>query len=74
MTNKMNIPFSPPDITQEEIDEVAEALRSGWITTGPRVKELERQLAEYLGIKRSILRRPARKWPCVFSGWGQEMK
>ena len=49
MTNKMNIPFSPPDITQEEIDEVAEALRSGWITTGPRVKELERQLAEVSG-------------------------
>lgn len=35
MANKMNIPFSPPDITQEEIDEVAEALRSGWITTVP---------------------------------------
>lgn len=54
MANKMNIPFSPPDITQEEIDEVAEALRSGWITTGPRVKELERQLAEYLGVKRCV--------------------
>ena len=54
MASKMNIPFSPPDITQEEIDEVAEALRSGWITTGPRVKELERQLAEYLGVKRCV--------------------
>ena len=40
-----NIPFSPPDITEEEIAEVAEAMRSGWITTGPRTKELERQLA-----------------------------
>lgn len=54
MTQKKNIPFSPPDITQEEIDEVAEALRSGWITTGPRVKELERQLAEYLGVSRCV--------------------
>ena len=37
----MNIPFSPPDITQREIDLVVEALRSGWITTGPKVKEFE---------------------------------
>lgn len=43
----MNISFSPPDITEAEIAEVAEALRSGWITTGPRVKKLEAQLAEY---------------------------
>lgn len=42
-----NIPFSPPDITELEIQEVAEALRSGWITTGPRTKELEKKLAEY---------------------------
>lgn len=42
----MNIPFSPPDITEEEIQEVAEALRSGWITTGPRTKEFERKVAE----------------------------
>ena len=41
----MNIPFSPPDISELEIQEVAEALRSGWITTGPRTKELERQVA-----------------------------
>lgn len=45
--NKRNIPFSPPDISELEIAEVAEALRSGWITTGPRTKELERKLAEY---------------------------
>lgn len=44
---KRNIPFSPPDITDAEIDEVAEALRSGWITTGPRVKELEKRLANF---------------------------
>ncbi|MBU5430213.1 DegT/DnrJ/EryC1/StrS family aminotransferase [Kineothrix sp. MSJ-39] len=41
------IPFSPPDISEMEIQEVAEAMRSGWITTGPRVKELERRLAAY---------------------------
>ena len=44
---KRNIPFSPPDISELEIEEVAEAMRSGWITTGPRTKELERRLAEY---------------------------
>lgn len=41
------IPFSPPDISEAEIAEVAEAMRSGWITTGPRVKELEKRLAVY---------------------------
>lgn len=44
---KRNIPFSPPDISELEINEVAEALRSGWITTGPRTKELERRLADF---------------------------
>ena len=43
------IPFSPPDITQAEIDLVVEALQSGWITTGPKTKQLERELAEYVG-------------------------
>ncbi len=52
MSAKMNIPFSPPDISEEEIDEVARALRSGWITTGPRTKELEKRLADYLGAGR----------------------
>lgn len=42
----MKIPFSPPDITEAEIQEVATAMRSGWITTGPRTKELEKRLAE----------------------------
>ncbi len=46
---KRNIPFSPPDITQAEIDEVCEALRSGWITTGPRTKEFEKRLKDYCG-------------------------
>lgn len=44
---KRSIPFSPPDISELEINEVAEALRSGWITTGPRTKELEKRLAKY---------------------------
>ena len=50
----MNIPFSPPDITEQEIQEVCEALRSGWITTGPRTKELERQVAAYCGTKKAV--------------------
>lgn len=45
----MNIPFSPPDISELEIAEVAEALRSGWITTGPRTKQLEKNIAAYIG-------------------------
>lgn len=45
---KRVIPFSPPDISELEIAEVAEALRSGWITTGPRTKLLERRLAAYI--------------------------
>lgn len=44
---KRNIPFSPPDISELEVAEVSEALRSGWITTGPRTKELEKRLAKY---------------------------
>ncbi len=48
----MQISFSPPDITEEEIQAVAEALRSGWITTGPRTKEFERQIADYCGCAR----------------------
>ena len=50
----MNIPFSPPDITEREIEEVANALRSGWITTGPRTKELERQVAAFCGTERAV--------------------
>ena len=46
------IPFSPPDMTEAEIAEVAEALRSGWITTGPRTKEFERLIAMYCGTAR----------------------
>ena len=50
----MNIPFSPPDISEAEIIEVTQALRSGWITTGPRTKELERQVAAYCGTNRAV--------------------
>lgn len=45
-----SIPFSPPDMTELEVNEVANTIRSGWITTGPRVKKLEKLLAEYIGV------------------------
>ena len=48
------IPFSPPDISEAEINEVAEALRSGWITTGPRTKLLEKQIAEWIGTQKCV--------------------
>jgi len=54
MNVKMNIPFSPPDIGEDEIAEVAEALRSGWITTGPRTKKLEKLIAEYVGTEMCV--------------------
>ena len=50
----MNIKFSPPDITEAEISEVAEALRSGWITTGPRTKEFEKRIAAYCGTDKAV--------------------
>lgn len=52
--NKKMIPFSPPDISESEINEVAEALRSGWITTGPRTKQLEANIAELVGVEKSV--------------------
>lgn len=48
------ISFSPPDISEREIDEVVAALRSGWITTGPRTKELEKRLAEFCHTKKVV--------------------
>ena len=51
---KRNIAFSPPDITQEEIDEVAAALSSGWITTGPRTKQFEKEINEYTGAEGTV--------------------
>ena len=53
-TKLINIPFSPPDMSEAEILEVAEALRSGWITTGPRTKEFERLIAMCCGTKRAV--------------------
>lgn len=46
----MEIPFSPPDVGEEEIREVADTLRSGWITTGPKTKRLEKEIAEAIGV------------------------
>jgi UDP-4-amino-4,6-dideoxy-N-acetyl-beta-L-altrosamine transaminase len=48
------LPFAPPDIGQEEIDEVVDSLRSGWITTGPKVAKFENELAAYVGAKHAI--------------------
>lgn len=50
----MNIQFSPPDITEEEIEEVIAALKSDWITTGPKTKEFERQITEYCGSEKTV--------------------
>ena len=54
MTKKMNIPFSPPDISDEEIDEVVDALKSGWITTGPKTKKLEEELLQFTGTNKGV--------------------
>ena len=51
---RRSIPFSPPDISELEIAEVVEALRSGWITTGPRTKQLERNIADYVGTEKCV--------------------
>lgn len=50
----MNIPFSPPDIGEEEIKEVADTLRSGWITTGPKTKQFEKEIADYCTTKKAV--------------------
>ncbi len=50
----MNIKFSPPDISEDEINEVIDALKSGWITTGPKTKELERKVAGFCGVNRAV--------------------
>ena len=50
----MNIPFSPPDISELEINEVVETLKSGWITTGPRTKLFEKMIADYCGTPRAV--------------------
>ena len=53
MYNK-KIPFSPPDITEEEVKLVSEALLSGWITTGPKTKEFEKKIAEYCHTDKAV--------------------
>ena len=50
----MKIPFSPPDITEQEANEVRDALLSGWITTGPRTKQLEREIATYCDVDKAV--------------------
>lgn len=50
----MQIPFSPPDITQLEIDEVIDTLKSGWITTGPKTKLFEKKVAEYCNTSKAV--------------------
>lgn len=50
---RKNIPFSPPDMTEAEANEVRDAILSGWITTGPRTKKLEKLIAEYVGVNPS---------------------
>lgn len=50
----MNISFSPPDMSNMEIQELADTIKSGWITTGPKTKELERQIAKYVGVNRCV--------------------
>ncbi len=54
MSTKRNIPFSPPDISEKEIGLVVEALKSGWITTGPKTKLLEKNVAEYCGTEKGV--------------------
>lgn len=51
---KLKIPFSPPDMSEEEAKEVRDAILSGWITTGPRTKKLETQISEYVGTVKTV--------------------
>lgn len=53
-TKLRNVPFSPPDMTEAEIAEVSDALRSGWITTGPKTKEFERVISEYCHTQKTV--------------------
>lgn len=50
----MNIPFSPPDMSELEIEEVIDAIKSGWITTGPKTKQFEKEIAEYCEVDRAV--------------------
>ena len=76
--DKKSIPFSPPDISDSEINEVVEAMKSGWITTGPRVKLLERRLAAFIetGLTDYDTEHEAEKWSnrvaCLYSATAAE--
>ena len=78
LDEKKSIPFSPPDISDAEINEVVEAMRSGWITTGPRVKLLERRLAAYIETGKTDYdtERDSSKWSnrlvCLYSATAAE--
>lgn len=50
----MKIPFSPPDISEQEVQYVSEVLRSGWITTGPKTKKFEKEIATFCGTNRAV--------------------
>ena len=67
---KRQIPFSPPDINELEISEVAEALKSGWITTGPRTKMLERRLAAYIETGKNDINSTTKK---AIEAYGQRV-
>lgn len=49
-----NVPFSPPDMSEAEAKMATEAILSGWITTGPKTKEFERQIAAYIGTNKAV--------------------
>jgi len=68
------LPFSPPCIGEEEIAEVVDTLRSGWLTTGPKVKQFEQEFAAFVGAPASlaltlVLRRCILRWSA--SGLGR---
>ena len=54
MEKKMNVPFSPPDIGEKEIEEVVDTLKSGWITTGPKTKKFEVEIANFCHTDRAV--------------------
>ncbi len=54
MNVKMNIPFSPPDIGEKEIEQVIDTLKSGWITTGPKTKQFEREIANLCHTEKAV--------------------
>ena len=50
----MKISFSPPDMSELEVEGAAQAICSGWITTGPKTKEFEKKIAEYVGVNKAV--------------------